>query len=327
MLVLFRQMSKAEFQLSYDGPALRYGTMDVNELASSLLAVGDLVRESNRELNGDRANASVRVRSDFKKGSFDVALLLDYSLLEHAKNLLLPGVATVSGMGLIKILFGTEIGKKGAIGAAESVLGVWKKFKGEKPKETIEDKTKGIVIQVFGNGNRVSLGADTAMLYGKDSIRSAIAGIVRPVSVQGIKSLEIRKGSKTINEVHKSDLPNPQDMVFPSESEQSAKIRRNTRETELRVVRANFEKGKWGFSDGAASFSADIVDPVFKQQLDDREKGFYKGDTLRVILTVSQTVSSEGKTFQTTYEIERVLEHNHSPKQQSFPVDPNRLIE
>jgi hypothetical protein len=40
-------MSKAEFQLAFDGPALRYGTMDANELASSLFAIGDLVQSAN----------------------------------------------------------------------------------------------------------------------------------------------------------------------------------------------------------------------------------------------------------------------------------------
>jgi hypothetical protein len=325
VLVLFRQMSKAEFQLAFDGPALRAGTMEVGELAASLLAVGDLIRDANQQLNEDRAEVSVRVKADFKSGSFDIALLLDQSLLEQAKNLLLPG-AVIGGAGLLRLLFGSEVGKKGVSGIVTSVLDIWKKLKGEKPKDAIEDKGKGITVLVSGTGNQVNVGSSHAVsLYGRDSIRSAIAGVVRPVAKQGINSLDIRKGKRSINQVHKTDLPSPQEADL-STMEDSTKVRRDTREAVLRVARANFEKGKWGFSDGAANFSADITDQVFRQQLDAREIGFFKGDTLRVILAITQTISSEGNAFHTVYEIEKVLGHTHAPKQESFPPG-QRLIE
>jgi hypothetical protein len=44
--------SRADFQLVYDGDALSDHTMDVDELAPALLAVGTLCREANRILNG-----------------------------------------------------------------------------------------------------------------------------------------------------------------------------------------------------------------------------------------------------------------------------------
>lgn len=310
-------MSKADFQLFYDGPALRYGTMDVNELASSLLATGDLLREANHLFNAERAEVSIRVRSDFKKGSFEVSLVLDQSLLEQAKNLLLPvGGSAIGAAALFKILFGTEVGKKGVSGVIENVLDLWKKLKGERPKGVIEDRARNITIVVSGDGNEISVDSKAAALYEKDTIRSSIIGVVRPVTKRGVKSLEIRKKKKTINQVQKSDLPPTLDEVASASEISSANVRRDTRETVLRVVRANFEKGKWGFSDGAANFSADITDQAFKQKLDAREIGFFKGDTLRVMLKITQVISPEGQTFQTTYEIERVIQHIHAPKQQ-----------
>ncbi len=294
--------------------------MDVNELAPSLLALGDLVRASNTHLNGDRAEVSVRVRSDFKKGSFEVALLLDHNLLEQAKQLLLPGGATVGGAALVAFLFGKEAAKKGAIGVVESVLDLWKKVHGEKPKETIEDSAKGITIFVLGDGSQVNVNPVTATLYGSSEVRKAMAGIVGPVSTDGINLLEIKRGEKTINQVRKTDLPAVPGTTEGTTTRDAGKIQSSTREAVLRVSRANFEKGKWGFSDGAASFSADITDEVFRRGLDAREIGFYKGDTLRVVLTVTQNISKEGQPLGTNYEIEKVLAHTHAPRQAKIPV-------
>lgn len=53
-------MAKARFQLAYDGPSLRRGTMNVNELAPALLATADLLQEANHRLNGDKATVSVK---------------------------------------------------------------------------------------------------------------------------------------------------------------------------------------------------------------------------------------------------------------------------
>ena len=309
-------MSKAEFQLFYDGPALRDGTMNVNELASSLLAVGDLVKAANQQINEDRADVSVRVKSDFKRGSFEVALLVDQSFLEHAKNLLFTGTALGSA-GILTLLFGTDIGKKGVSGVLDSVLDVWKKLKGEKPKSTIQDQSKGLTILVYGDGNQVNVESKAAALYSEDAIRSSINGIVSPLAKEGIKRLDVRRGKKALNSVDKSDLP--VDLAVVGESQTiGAKVRRDSRETVLRVVRANFESGKWGFSDGAAKFSAIITDNVFQQKLDSGAEGFYKGDTLRVILTVTQTIDADGQPLNTKYEIERVLGHTHTARQQKL---------
>lgn len=56
-------MSDAEFRLTYRGPAVDDGTMDVRDLAPALLGVGQLVEATNRVVNGEIAAAKVRIRT------------------------------------------------------------------------------------------------------------------------------------------------------------------------------------------------------------------------------------------------------------------------
>jgi hypothetical protein len=94
----------------------------------------------------------------------------------------------------------------------------------------------------------------------------------------------------------------------------------NTRPVLLRVTRANFEDGKWGFSDGNAKFNAIIKDAGFRDKLDSGQEGFYKGDVLRVELTTTQTVDASGN-FKSEYRIDKVIEHIHPWLQQPLITD------
>jgi hypothetical protein len=77
-----------KFTLTYGGEALESGLMDVRELAPALLSVGELIHSVNRLTNGDRAVVSLQVKSDFRKGSFQIDLVLVQNLIDQAKQFL-----------------------------------------------------------------------------------------------------------------------------------------------------------------------------------------------------------------------------------------------
>lgn len=315
-------MSQDQFQLVYDGDDVRQGSMDVYDLAPALLSVGDLVRETNRFLNQDRAEVAVQVRSDFQRGSFEISLLLDQGIVEQAKQILF-GAGVIDAKGLVDLIFGHPgsaiAGTTTATAALMGVIRVYKLLKGRKPepKSVVFQDNSTTIIQ------DIKVDSQTAQLYLNDAIRARVDRVVQPIAKTGIDSLEVRKGAEVIDRIEKTDVP---ERVHESFREtRKAEVLSDTREALLKVTKANFEKGKWGFSDGTAKFGADVNDADFQRKLDNREIGFYKGDVLRVMLRTTQTTQPSGN-FKTKYSIEQVLEHRPLPAQTDFKPQGRRVL-
>jgi len=154
-----------------------------------------------------------------------------------------------------------------------------------------------------------------------DPIRSDLDRVALPVVREGIDRLQVSRDGEQVNNLEKNDLP-PRITSLQSEIESSGQILSSTREAFVKVVTANFEEGKWKFSDGASKFSAKIADPVFQDKLDNHQEGFYKGDVLRVLLESTQTEKASGK-IQTEHTVSRVLEHRQAADQR--PLFPRRI--
>ena len=73
-------MSKAKFEIAFEGHPFDEGEIDVCDLAPTLLALGDVVQAANKALNGDGANARLKMATT-DEGSFVVALTMDVGWL------------------------------------------------------------------------------------------------------------------------------------------------------------------------------------------------------------------------------------------------------
>jgi hypothetical protein len=74
------------FHVKYDGPALASHEMDVKDLAPALLAIGELLEEANRILNGGRVSITVNIKAT-EAGSVDVVLTAAQNILQQAASL------------------------------------------------------------------------------------------------------------------------------------------------------------------------------------------------------------------------------------------------
>jgi hypothetical protein len=295
-------MSKTVLQVVYDGAAVAEGSMDVRELAPALLAFGDLCQESNRTLNGDRAQASVRVRSDFRTGSFEVALDLQVleGLVGQAKSFLL-GDDLKAAKELAGLVFGSSAG-------AISLYGLFKLLRGKKPTKTEVQPNGNIHLEI--NATHIEVQGNVARLYNNSRVREAVRRTVAPLEREGIDTFEVRHENVRREVIHKQDLP-----AFTAAADETEPlVAESTRIAAFEVVTLSFEdRYKWRFSDGSGTFTADIEDETFFQRLQRREVSFGKGDVLKVEIRSRTWRTDRG--LRTEHKVLGVLEVIPAPEQ------------
>ena len=307
------QMSTQTFQIAYDGDAITDGTMDVYLLSPALLSLGELVKQANEILNGDASESSLRVKSDFKTGSFEVSLVVGHTLLEATKHLF-AAHPTIDAAGLVTLLFG---GVKKAPDVIEGVMKVYKTLKGEKPQGVIVDQSTHTTIVTIGSGNSYRVENKAAQLYADERILKALDKVLNPVTQEGIDYLEVRDGGKVVDRIEKVDLPSrigAPTGVYAQTVLAEDKVS-TTREVLLQVRKVNFGTGRWTFWDGSSKVGAVIEDVDFNGRVDRREEAFFAGDTLRVVMRTSQKIGKDDKLEQ-VHVIERVLHHTHAAQPQ-----------
>ena len=81
-------MNSYKATIKYDGPIIEEKGMDVADLAPSLLALSDLVKETNNLINEGRTNVKILVSADLKNKCFELNIEVIQNLWEQAKILL-----------------------------------------------------------------------------------------------------------------------------------------------------------------------------------------------------------------------------------------------
>lgn len=301
-------MSKASFNVLYDGPALANSEMDVRDLAPALLALGELLEEANSVVNAGRAQISVQVKASFKTGCFGIELDVAQSLLQQAQSLFAhDAVATakelLEWLGLIE----DHAGKLIAGGAG--LLWLIKRIRGRRINQVVLlDNGK---IKIVLDEEDIETEQKVLELYRQFRVRSALEAVLKPLESEGIDTFAVTdlKQQQRFIEVKKSERN-----YFKTPDAESEVLSDDESDVNLQIVSISFQDGnKWRFSDGASVFYADMLDEAFASQVAASAASFTKGDILKVRLRRVQSLS--GESFKTEYSVLRVLEHRKAAAQ------------
>ena len=316
------EMSRATFQIAYDGPAMAGHSMDVQQLGPALLSIGDLCREANSVINGpDALPVNVNVRANFEENCFDITLdiiqvyrdvskFLKTEDMEDAKRILeWIGLLNVAGGGLTIV----------------SLFAFLKLKKGRKIVNKTEVKNasgpNSYYIAVEGEKNSITVINQVYNLSASSRVRSAQRGIVAPLKQDGIDVVEIRENGETINRFTKEEFNDGVFDIVDGDLEEDELFEPQIFKAALVIRAPVFVEGKkWQFWLGKQIISAAIVDEHFNRRVFAGGERFGVGDRLHARVSLTQKLTATGA-IGSEYEIVEVLKIEPGPTQTDFFED------
>lgn len=300
-------MRKVEVRVAYDGEALKSGSMDVRELAPALLSIGSMLEEANRILNGDRATINVRVRSDFRTGSFRVFLELGQSLADQIA-FLLDGEKVWSASDIAK-----QVGL--SLGTTTSLIGLLKWLRGRPIRSTTVLENGNVRIETDSDFDAIEVSEGTMRLYRDPRVRQAMRGALKPLETKEIDAFEaLDELNQPIHTIAKDELH------FFTLPKEDAKVIENSTTLWVYVLGVFFEENrKWHLFDGQRRLTASILDQRFLRDIEERVISFKKGDRLLVELLSRQISTSTG--MKVEHEVTKVIDHWDAGTQGQLPIN------
>lgn len=279
-----------EFKISYDGSALKNHEMNVSELGSALLSIGELLTTANYVVNGEMTKVSVRVKAH-EAGSFEIAMVLE--LLKEAGEFLSSDFVT-SVLNLKELLF---MGGAGVYGLVSLI----KKTKGKKPEKI--EKNKDCTYTLTIENVTYTVSDNLFKLYSSRPTRAALEKVIEPVSKDGISKFSVKDGDTETVSVEKKEreyfeLPEPED----------TKIIDEVRKGAYSIISLAFkEDNKWRLSDGQTTYSVAVKDEDFLKRVENNEISFAKNDVLVCEIHIQQWQTAQG--LKTEYDLMKVDKH------------------
>ena len=314
------EVSRRVFQVAYHGEDADYHSMDVDALAPALIAYGKLIRESNSQINGDKAKVKVLVTSDFEHKCFLVTFELVQTIIHHIKDLLhddnvQTAVEVLKTIGVIR-------------STGVTLFDFLKTKDGRKIKSVSPDAKRvgDVIVKFEGDGNTVHVTQNVFQLAENKKILEAVEGVMTPIEQHEANRVEFREADqptatnydeRAIRSIIKSCVAGP-DVKF-------AKVDKPKTETVTATLyvysRVFDEKApNWRFLYRKKPIYADISETSIAQDAI-RRGGSFMNDRYRVRMEVTPSDTTDGAAH---YKIVKVLDFTAAEQQSALPLKKPR---
>lgn len=301
------EMSKASFNVLYDGPALTSSEMDVRDLAPALLALGSLLEEANSTLNDGRARIAVKVKASFKTGCFGIELDVTQTFLQQM-NIIFSNEKVSTAKQLLEWL-GLIVGTGTIVaGVGKGLLGLLKWLQGRSFNRVV--LLDNGLVRIELDDEHFEVEQQVVELYRQAKLRAALQAVMKPLETPGINEFAVTNKEQS----KKFVVVTHEDVAYFAAPELSPELLSEQEvEMNLQLVNIAFkDDNKWRFSDGSTSFYAQVVDQRFLDQVR-RNESFSGGDILKARLKRTQSLT--GDSMKTEYVLLEVLEHRRAASQ------------
>jgi hypothetical protein len=299
--------AEAQVEVTYEGEAVRDGTMDVRQLAPALLSIGAMCEAANRVLNEDRASIAVHVKT-FRPGSANIVLDVIQQNTTIVQTLVFPDSALQSGRDILDWI---GLGS-GITGVTLIALIRW--LRGKKPDSATILQDGNVKLEIRGDvrGSTIIVAPQVKALYDDRQVRDGLAGAVEPLKHPGIDAFFAKQGGRVVEGIEKSqaeyfevsESAGPETLVYEDEQRAAYEIVKPVLTGDL----------TWVLSDGDSRFDVRMDDETFLEKVRRREYVFGAGDVLIARVAVKTMRRQDGK-LKTERRIVRVLEVKYATHQ------------
>jgi hypothetical protein len=303
-------MSSTQLRLRWDGPALDDHLIDVQEFAPSLLALGDLIVDANKSLNGDKASVRVAVSAGVEQNCFEIDVHLFFDVMSSVRGMLIKDeVATIKD-----ILEWLDILVPG--GASVGVLMLLRHLAGKKVRDekviVSADGKNTVRLTIEGDNNHVEIhdvGQKVWQLTKDQSIRDDAAKFLAPLAREGFESVTFEDGNdpsrrRTISKADGSSIAFDPPLI----EAETAEV--NAQETTLwaKVYSPVYDPAqpRWRFDLGDGPKYVDISDTDIARDAIGRG-GAAVNDVYQLRVRVTQSLTGSGK-LSSSYKALEVLQ-------------------
>lgn len=300
-------MSRAGFVVSFDGPGVDDGRIDVRDLAPALLSLGRMIDAANLAVNGEKRPIKVEVRA-VAVGSFVVHLDAVLSGWEYIKSLM-DSKDAEEAKKLLEWL--------GLFGAAPgaTLFALYRWLGGRSPERVVQLPDNQFRFELDGLSLVVPF--EVMRLYRERAVNQAVGDLLKTLRADAIREIRFFAEGEPVGEP--TEVLTAEDRPSFTLAEPKPEIVTvSTNRMALSIRSLAFQEGnKWRLFDGQNVITATIADADFIARVDRNMVRFAKGDILLCEIETVQTQGPEG--LKTEHTVLHVIEHKPAPDQIPLP--------